>query len=101
MAIRAIDQMFGHVVSTDIAAVSARVTVLPAPETIALSPFDFRYTDRMIDEAYALNVTALGRPVVVPPLEPAAQRGLQLPQFLADAAVRIRRPVPATVPELS
>jgi NTE family protein len=101
VAIRAIDQMFGHVVSTDIASVNATVTVLPAPETIALSPFDFRYTDRMIDEAYALNLTALGRPVVEPVLEPAAQRGFRLPQFLADAALRVRRPVRATVPELS
>jgi NTE family protein len=99
--IRAVDQMFGHVVSTDIASVQATVTVLPAPETIALSPFDFRYTDRMIDEAYALSLTALGRPAVEPPDEPVDRRGFRWPQALTDAAVRIRRAVPATVPELS
>ena len=99
--IRAIDQMFSHVVSTDIASVRATVTVLPAPETVALSPFDFRYTDRMIDEAYALNLTSLGRPAIEPVLEPATPGGFRWPRFVTDAALRIRRPIAATVPELS
>ncbi|HJP73993.1 MAG TPA: patatin-like phospholipase family protein [Pseudonocardiaceae bacterium] len=97
--IRAIDHMFGHVVSTDIASARASVTVLPAPPTTALSPFDFRSTDRMIDESYAMNLAALGHPVE-PADEPAASHGLRLPRFVTDAALRIRRPA-TVVPELS
>ncbi len=97
--IRAIDQMFGHVVSTDIASVRANVTVLPAPPTTALSPFDFRSTDRMIDESYAMNLVALGHPIEQAEL--AAAHGFRLPRFITDAAVRVRRQTAAPVPELS
>jgi NTE family protein len=97
--IRAIDQMFGHVVSSDIASARARVTVLPAPQTTALSPFDFRSTDRMIDESYAINLAVLGHPVE-PMTEPVAARGLRMPRFVTDAALRIRGPA-TVVPELS
>lgn len=98
--IRAIDQMFGHVVSSDIASAHAAVTVLPAPPTTALSPFDFRSTDRMIEESYAMNLAALGHAVQEPAPETGAARGFRLPRFVSNAAARVPRP--ATVaPELS
>lgn len=94
--IRAVDQMFGHVVASDIASARASVTVLPAPQSPALTPFDFRATDRVIDEAYGLSMAALGTPFE-PVAEPVAAHGFRLPQFVSDAALRVRRPVP--VPE--
>ncbi len=99
--IRAIDQMFGHVVSTDIASAHATVTVLPVPPTTALSPFDFRSTDRMIDAAYELNLAALGCPVE-PAEEVEAAHGFRLPRFVTGTGLRVRRPAAATpLPDLS
>jgi NTE family protein len=91
--IRAIDQMFGHVVATDIASVRASVTILPAPPSTALTPFDFRSTDRVIDESYGLTRSALGRPIELA-AQPVAVRGFRLPRFTADVTRR-----PAVVPE--
>jgi NTE family protein len=93
--IRAIDQMFGHVVATDIASVRASVTILPAPQNPALTPFDFRATDRVIDESFALTMATLGTPVE-PAAQPVAVRGFRLPR-LVTGAMRVGRP--AAVPE--
>ena len=97
--IRAVDQMFGHVVATDIASARASVTVLPAPESTALTPFDFRSTDRVIEASYALTMSCLGRPVDLIAEPVPAARAFRLPQFVADATLRLRRSAAMPLPE--
>ncbi|HEX3782479.1 MAG TPA: patatin-like phospholipase family protein [Pseudonocardiaceae bacterium] len=58
--LRAIDQMFGHVVANDLASVRARIHILPAPKHGTTSLFDFRSTERLIREAYTATRVSLG-----------------------------------------
>ena len=54
LATRALSQVLGAVARRDLAAARGPVHVLPAPDSRAASPFDFRDTARLIDEGYRL-----------------------------------------------
>jgi len=111
--LRAIDQMFGHVVASDVASVRGEIHVLPAPKHGTTSPFDFRSTNRIIDEAYLAGRLALGLDTEAPVEAEAALRAFRLPKLDqlvgtarrprldSEAALRylgIRRATPSTVP---
>jgi NTE family protein len=64
LATRALSQVLSAVARRDLAAARGPVHVLPAPDSRAASPFDFRDTARLIDEGYRLATGWLaGHPV--------------------------------------
>jgi NTE family protein len=65
LAGRALSQVLGAVARHDLAAARGPVYVLPAPDSLAGSPVDFRDTARLIDEGYRLATGWLaGHPVL-------------------------------------
>ena len=67
LANRALSQVLGAVARRDLSAARGPVHVLPAPDSRAGSPVDFRDTARLIDEGYRLATGWLaGHPVLAP-----------------------------------